>query len=91
MSELAPIVTAICAVIMMIRQLGKGVRFFPSRPSIWTRTGRLLLPVQAWLRHPLSAEERADFEYWQGFNDPEFVGCEDAADDGGQPSSRMPG
>ena len=40
--------------------------------EIVTRRGRLLLNAGAYLRHPFSREKRAEFEFSQGWNDPEF-------------------
>ena len=37
-----------------------------------TGAGRLLLNAEAYLRHPFSREKRAEFEFSQGWNDPEF-------------------
>ena len=49
----------------------EGVEAMPMN-EIVTRRGRLLLNAGAYLRHPFSREKRAEFEFSQGWNDPEF-------------------
>ena len=53
------------------------------RPSIWTPWGRFWLGMEAMIVHPFDARKRAEYEYEQGFNDPEF-------DDKPQPQPASP-